>query len=131
MTDAASGLRRGGGGFNWSAPLTLYGTQVFSAPAAQWFSTPKLAAFLRDHAVLDVLLGVPPVGGAKPPPPVHVQTLTRLPLILKFLAQVRRLAVERGRPASPPPSPSTHLSIYAARRRASPARQPLRGGARG
>ena len=52
-----------------------------------WFDSVKLAVFLREHRVLDILLGVPPSNGAVALP-VHFQTLTRVPVILKYLAQV-------------------------------------------
>ena len=106
VSDAAAGTRRAAGGYNWSSPLSLYGTQVFSAPVSHYYTVPSLAAFLRDSHVLEALLGLPvqpspaaaAAAAARPTPPVHVQTLTRVPTILKFLAQVRALG--RGVSAS-------------------------------
>lgn len=122
VSDAAAGTRRATGGYNWSSPLSLYGTQVFSAPVSHWYTVPSLAAFLRDSRVLEALLGIPAVpppadastqagaAAARPTPPVHVQTLTRVPTILKFLAQVRACA-RRGarRGGASPVSPALHL----------------------
>ena len=100
VTESTSELpattRRGlGGGFVWSSQ---YATQVYAPPVIRWFDPRKLSAFFRDHGVLDVLLGVPATSSdSQPVPPVHLQTLSRVPVILKFLTQVRlRIQVMRG-----------------------------------
>lgn len=131
VTEAAAGTRRPTGAYNWSSSsLSLYGTQIFSGPTLHWYDTVTLSSFLRDSCVLDALLGVPTaISGAKTVPPVHVQTLSRVPSILRFLAQVNLTCIQQllqeslnvvmpvlqhgGQPAGNPFAESTVVPGYA------------------
>ena len=70
--------------------------QTLPPPVAHWFTADKLLPWLREHHVLDVVLGDSPDGAFVPA--VHSQTVSRLAAIINFVARHDAAARARGAP---------------------------------